>query len=161
MTSQRVERVKEFAKEHAANDKAWKVVSEMEDREIYNIVKQTQSPEGAIRKIARMIGSEHGAKIELPAPTRIQSMNEAERKLQELAGTADGTTQLRYDDAEHHVPSARELRSDVARRAVRGAGGAAHPLHEETTEEQLAAQDKKAAEAAKESGAKDAEKKTS
>jgi len=63
---QRVERVKEFANEHK-DDKAWNVVLEMEDLEIYNIVKQTQSPEGAIRKIARMIGSEHGARIELPA----------------------------------------------------------------------------------------------
>lgn len=154
---QRVERVKEFANEHK-DDKAWKVVLEMEDLEIYNIVKQTQSPEGAIRKIARMIGSEHGARIELPAPVRIQSMNEAERKLQELAGTAGGAVRQQYDDAEHHAPSARELRSDVARRAVRGSGGGVHPLHEETTEEQLAAQDKKAAETAKESGSKAAEK---
>jgi len=86
-------------------------------------------------------------------------MNEAERKLQELAGTAGGTTRQQYDDSEHHAPSARELRSDVARRAVRGAGGVVHSLHEETTEEQLAAQDKKTAEATKESGSKAAEKK--
>jgi hypothetical protein len=129
---QRVERVKEFAKEYAENDKGWKVVLEMEDREIYEIVKQTQSPEGAIRKIARMIGSEHGARIELPAPARIQSMDEAERKLLALAGT-EGSGERPYGDASEHHASAAELRSAEARRAIRSAAG--HTVHHEENPE--------------------------
>lgn len=118
--SQRVQAVQKFAEEHK-DDEHWSKVLELSAGDIYNVVKQTQSPEGAIRKIARMIGSSVGDDVELPAPTRTQAQAEAEKKLLEIAGTLEGTEGANpYDNPVGHSEPASAIRPEAARQAVRG-----------------------------------------
>jgi hypothetical protein len=120
VTSARVEAVKTFASEHK-DDEKWVKVSEMKDIDIYNIVKHTQSENGAIRKIARMIGSEAGANLLLHAPSQTTAQAEAERKLLEAVGVPVdvGAAHNPYDSPQGHAGHAPDIRPQTARDAVR------------------------------------------
>lgn len=121
VTSARVEAVKKFASE-AKDDKWKKVIEGMSDIDIYNVVKHTQSENGAIRKVARMIGSEEGANLQFHAPTQTTAQAEAERKLLELVGAPEdaNASSNPYDNPQGHAGHAPEIRPQTARQAVRG-----------------------------------------
>ena len=130
--SARVNAVKAFAAEHGKEDEKWAKVGEMSDLDIYNIVKHTQSENGAIRKIARRIGSELGADLQFHAPTQTTAQAEAERKLLELVGAPDKVTGANaYDNPQGHAGHAPEIRPEVAREAIRSTANAGRPLPEE------------------------------